>query len=451
MNPMVIIRLGSHAEKEYILKSIKLLDGLIIAANLIEATPAATPSLIAKTSGKRFSVPYYIDPMTYAFGTYAERGSKQIRADLDWIKSDQKIKGTDDTQRDFKRSYRALSERFGGPFKRAVRDSKAITPRDFSQHQVVRDTSRSIVEYQLTRIRDEFSKDPDFKDYASELPTPAAFLAPYFYAEPSDFDAWNDVNLELASAAVSFFAEVPIHAILCVDRDSLSDSHYLDTVKKSLPETGVKAVWLWFSRLQEDYASVEQLQELRSLVESLSKHMQVFNLHGGFFSLALSSVGFSGISHGVGYGEQKDVIPVIGQSVPTVRYYLPEIYKRVGVPDVERCFNALGIAHPSDFHREVCACVVCKGVVSKSVASFSEFGEMHFSRPSARRLAQKPAAAKRCRFHFLLTRFRERDEQSRRTLQETRERMKKAREKWGSQPSLMDESKHLDRWISALE
>ena len=44
----------------------------------------------------------------------------------------------------------------------------------------------------------------------------------------------------------------------------------------------------------------------------------------------------SGISHGVGYGEQKDVIPVIGQSTPTVCYYLPDLKRRLGVPQIER-------------------------------------------------------------------------------------------------------------------
>jgi len=75
VDPHVIIRMGSHAEKHYVEKTSKRLDGIIVGANLVEATPGATASLLAK----RLARPYYIDPMTYAYA-----------CDVDWIKSDQK-------------------------------------------------------------------------------------------------------------------------------------------------------------------------------------------------------------------------------------------------------------------------------------------------------------------------------------------------------------------------
>lgn len=451
MDPKIIIRLGSHAEKEYLLKTIKFLDGFIIGANLIEATPAATASLIIKAGGKKLSTPYYIDPMTYAFGTYIQRETGRVRADLDWIKSDQKILGTKRMKRDFKRSYQQLARTFGGLFDAAVQTGRAIVPKDFGTDKIIADTCESVVEYQLTRIPKEFKKDPEFGQYADELPAPAAVLAPYFYVEPNDSTAWIDVNLKLAAATVKLSPRVPVHVIICVDRSYLSDAQFLGFIKDALPQTGVSAVWFWFSRFEENSASLEELATFRGLVESLSKKIAVFNLHGGFFSLALSSLGLSGISHGIGYGEQKDVIPVIGQSIPTVRYYLPDVYKRVGVPDVERCFAALGIKQPSDFHEQICSCIVCNGVVSQSVAEFAAFGEMLRSRPVAKRLAQTPAAAKRCRFHFLLNRIRERDEQKTKTLDQATARMQEALIKWGEQPSLADETRHLKRWIEALK
>jgi hypothetical protein len=451
MEPKVVIRFGSHAEKEYLLKTLKFLDGLIIGANLIEATPAATASLIVKAGGKKLSTPYYIDPMTYAFGTYTQRETGRVRADLDWIKSDQKIPGTKRMKRDFKSSYRQLAETFGGLFDAAVKAGRAVAPRDFATDKIVTDTCRSVVNYQLTRIPAEFKKDPEFGEYADDMPAPAAVFAPYFYIEPRDSDAWIDVNLKLATATVRVSPEVPVHGILCVDRSYLLDARFIELIKQALPETGVSAVWLWFSCLQEDAASLEELTAFRQLVESLSGKMDVFNLHGGFFSLALANVGLSGISHGIGYGEQKDVIPVIGQSIPTVRYYLPDIYKRVGVGEVERCFDALDIKQPSDFHEQICSCIVCKGVVSQNVTEFSEFGEIHRSRPVAKRPAQTPAAAKRCRFHFVLNRIRERDEQKTRTLAQTREGMQQALAKWAAQPSMAGHTKHLERWIAALK
>ena len=40
--PSVILRLGSHAEKDYFLKTVEYWDGLIVGANLLEAAPGAT-------------------------------------------------------------------------------------------------------------------------------------------------------------------------------------------------------------------------------------------------------------------------------------------------------------------------------------------------------------------------------------------------------------------------
>src|ERR1035441_3947259 len=65
--PEVFLRLGSHAEKQYILKTLKLFRGLLVGANLLESTPGATVSLALKILGS-FGRQFAIDPMTYVFG-----------------------------------------------------------------------------------------------------------------------------------------------------------------------------------------------------------------------------------------------------------------------------------------------------------------------------------------------------------------------------------------------
>jgi len=91
--------------------------------------------------------------------------------------------------------------------------------------------------------------------------------------------------------------------------------------------------------------------------------LKVYNLHGGYFSLACRSFGLAGVSHGIGYGEQKDVVPVIGQAIPTVRYYLPALHKRLGVAQVQRAFPTMGVVTAADFYAKVCDCAVCKGLL----------------------------------------------------------------------------------------
>lgn len=448
--PLVVVRLGSHAEKEYVLKLAPFLDGVIVGANLFEATPGATASLLLKTAGK---AQVYLDPMTYAFGAYEDPTTRRVRTDLDWIKSDQTRtdgSGKKKTIREFKRSYRLLAEALGWPLSEAVAKSRAVSAEKFEDPLKTTSFCKRVIDYQLERISREFTDEEELKEFADQVPEPSAVFAPYFYIEPSNTRPWLDANLALVRASKDFGADVPVHAVVCADVAHLKDAAFSARLLSDLPATGVAGVWLWFSGFFEEAAPKEDLVAYQRLVVELSKRIEVYAMHGGFLSLALSKYGMRGVSHGVGYGEQKDVVPVIGQSTPTVRYYLPPLSRRLGIPEIERAFGALGVKTPKDFHEKVCGCAVCKGVVDGSLAQFAAFGEMHRSRASAKRSAQTPAAAKRCRFHFLLSRIREKDDVHRLPLGELVKRLEEAQGTWGKQPTLSRFSEHLGRWSAVL-
>ncbi|TAM47168.1 MAG: hypothetical protein EPN55_03275 [Gammaproteobacteria bacterium] len=448
VDPRVIIRLGSHAEKEYLQKTGHLFNGLIIGANLIEATPGATASLVIKLCGAKQALPYYVDPMTYAFGCYIDPNSGKPRSDLDWIKSDQKVKGK--TIRDFKRSYASLVGQLGNPFNFVRERNSALSAEDFAGNGVLRSACQTVVNYQLNRISGEIAKDPEYQQYVKDIPRPNAVFAPYFYIEPTNEKAWTDLTLQLATETANLGLDLPVHAIICADESFLKNAAFLDRIKNNLPRTGVKGVWFWFSKFHEDRSDENNLKSFRSLVEDLSKVIEVYNLHGGYFSLALSKFGLAGVSHGVGYGEQKDVVPVIGQSTPTVRYYLPALHRRLGVPQIERCFDSLGVKTSEEFYEHICDCVVCKGVIADNVRSFSAFGDMHHSTPMSKRRAQTPAAAKRCRYHFLLNRVKEREWITKATTEEITKHLVGAFGKWSTQPSVTADCTHLETWKRVL-
>lgn len=448
--PQLIIRMGSHAEKDYIQKTLPFMDGIIVGANLLEATPGATASLLVKCAGaKPPTVPYYIDPMTYAFGQYTDPSSRTLRSDLDWIKSEQKVAGK--TARAFKRSYRKLAAKLGTPFEDALSRGAAVTQADLNADADLEASCRRAVDYQLTRIASILMDDPVSQALAGQAPGPAAIFAPYFYIEPSSANAGIDLLLACARKTALCAGETPVHAVVCADESCLRDEQFVNRIGSEVPETGIAGVWVWFSKFHEDQADGQSLACFRSLIEVLSAKTAVYNMHGGFLSLALSAFGLRGVSHGVGYGEQKDVVPVVGQSTPTVRYYLPPLSKRLGVPQIERCFDSLGISTPSDFHEQICDCVVCKGVVSKKLSDFGAFGDLHYSTPQSKRLAQTPAAAKRCRFHFLLNRIRERDRIKNSSHADIVGDLRNAHERWSTQPSLADACGHLERWRAVLE
>ena len=458
--PELFIRLGTHAEKEYVEKTVTFLDGLVVGANLFEATPGATASLIVKFQGEAKSTPVVIDPMTYAFGSYIDQEGVH-RTDLDWIMSDQKLKKAEAARtgqthvRAVKRSYGALAEALGGVFAVALQREQALSPEDFSSPATVAQTAKSVLTYQWTRVEHELKSDPVFADVSEHAPRPPFLMAPYFYIDRTAWQAWLETVLGLARASAAQGFAAPVHALICVDDDFLENKTFLDTVVKQLPLTGVKGVWLWFSRFAEELASEKRLAEYRAFVGALAEAgLRVYTMHGGFFSLGLSKHGLSGISHGIGYGEQKDVVPVIGQSTPTVRYYLPPLRKRLGVPDIQICFKDLGVVDATTFFNTICDCVVCKGVIGSDLANFREFGEMHYSTVKSKRMAQTPAAAKRCRYHFLLRRISERDWVRKASLSDVVAALGASRSAWAAPVDArrLDRTHvaQLERWMAVL-
>ena len=83
----------------------------------------------------------------------------------------------------------------------------------------------------------------------------------------------------------------------------LTKQAFIDRATAEIPATGVNGIWLWFSNFDEWTAQEEYLKGFKKLVEQLNgKGLEVYNRHGGYFSLALYELGMKGISHGVGYG-----------------------------------------------------------------------------------------------------------------------------------------------------
>jgi len=411
--PKVILRLGSHAEKEYFEKLAKSLDGMMFGANLLEITPAATCSLIFALIAKRGDVqlPFYLDPMTYCFGPYIDPETGRKRTDLEALKSERAEKrGSKKKIKSVKDSYVSLADELGSPFKDAVSDGKSCAAIDISTiSSANRDAlCQNVVNYQLTRVQNILSGDELMEANFGIKAVPAAVFAPYFYVN----DSWAEDGLKAAidltkrTAALKPYA--PVNAIVCASHGILSNPRHVQYLIDELPKTKAEGVWFWFDHFDEFQAPLDKLIAFRTLVRGLSGKMQIFGLHGGYYSLLLAHDGLTGISHGVGYGEQKPVAQVIGAAAPTVRYYLPPIRRRVGVPDIQRCFQEVGITTAAGFYSKICNCQICKGVIGTDVTRFATFGEMHRANTESKKDTQTPAAAKMCRFHFLINRFKER-------------------------------------------
>lgn len=416
--PKVVLRIGSHAEKGYFEKLAGQLDAIMFGGNLLEITPTATASLLAllrEKRGAKGDIPFYLDPMTYCFGPYIDPETGRKRIDLQSLKSTRKDRTTKKQITAIKDSYDSLARELGPKFEAAVNDGvkcKAIDP-SLLLPANQDDFCQGVINYQINRIEQIIAKevpadDEVMKEAFDGIGKPAAVFAPYFFIHGSWADSGLKTAIDLATRSAALKPSVPVHAVVCGSTSILSDASRVKYLIEELPKTNVAGVWLWFDGFNELEAPLDQLQAFQNIVCSLSGKMEVYNLHGGYFSLLLAHDGLTGICHGVGYGEQKPVAQVIGAAAPTVRYYLPAISKRVGVPDIQRCFQDVGITTPAEFFAKVCDCQICKGVIGSDLARFASFGEMHRANPTAQRDSQTAAAAKMCRFHFLINRMRER-------------------------------------------
>ncbi|HEY1686489.1 MAG TPA: hypothetical protein VGG19_17125 [Tepidisphaeraceae bacterium] len=416
--PQVILRLGSHAEKEYFEKLAPQLDAVMFGSNLLEITPTATASFLALLREKRNSkgvVPYYLDPITYCFGAYIDPETGRKRIDLEALKSERTDRKTKKKFVAVKDSYSTLAKQLGPKFEAAVNDGRAcaaIDPALILPNE--RDLfCRGVLDYQEKRIASIISSEIPKDDAVmleafAGIGSPAALFAPYFFIHETWADEGFETAIDLISRSVAQKTQTPIHGMICASHAILRQSAYVDFLIAEIPKTRANGIWLWFDGFDECEVRLDELIAFRRLVKSLASSMKVFNLHGGFFSLLLGHDGMTGISHGVGYGEKKPVAQVIGAAAPTVRYYLPPIRKRAGVPDIQRCFPDVPVKSSADFFKEVCDCTICKGVIGNDVRRFAAYGEMHRANATAQRDTQTSKAAKICRFHFLLNRMKER-------------------------------------------
>jgi hypothetical protein len=210
---------------------------------------------------------------------------------------------------------------------------------------------------------------------------------------------------------------------------------------------------MWVSALTEEKISEARVKTLAGAVAMFADAgRRLYSMHGGYLSALLSKQGLTGFSHGVGYGEGKDVVPVIGVIVPTVNYHYPPLHIRTGIADIERALSELEIFDSDDFHRKVYDCTVCKGVLAGDLKNLKQFGDF-VRKVGNQRESQTPDSAKKCRLHFLLARRKEIDRVAKLTSDELKEELRDVAAEYATLPgylTLGSKWKHLKAWSRAV-
>ena len=133
-------------------------------------------------------------------------------------------------------------------------------------------------------------------------------------------------------------------------------------------------------------------------------------MYGGYFSILLKKLNIcknlSGVSHGVGYGEDRAVIPV-GGGVPVAKFYLPNLHKRLIYRRALEAVDILCNKNYSKYFEEICDCEICRKIMVKMKPS--EFQLYGITDISLKDQKEYPTAEtiKNCIIHYLHSKDKE--------------------------------------------
>ncbi len=388
--PQYLLRMGSHAERSYIDWMKPLFDTLLLNANLVEGTPAASLSLVESLDNK----PYVIDPISYAFALPVQ-----------YLQSTKINKKTGQETISVKRTFQKLAERYGEPFSKAV-GIRPLIPDDFSNKTVREKAVNSILAYQQQRLGEEQPQAGPLRIPGGNI-HPKVLISPYFFTDQSL--GWHPTNITLINDAVAQKPDLPLYAVVLINQTLLQDLDTLLEVAKLYCETKADGFFIWISDQIEQSMGRQDVGNFIQFVQKLySDGRPTYNMYGGYLSALLSKFGLTGLCHSVGYGEHRNVIPVVGGGVPQAKYYFPPLHKAFMFADIQTVIA--NIPTPK-YYSDVCDCPVCHTVISNNFQSnFQKYGETELKglgRGGQPVFRQTANSVQICRAHYLAARFLE--------------------------------------------
>lgn len=376
-----VIRLGTHAEKDYLLRAYAWFDEVLLNANLVEGTAASLGVFLTEMRDKEKG--YFIDPMTYAFALSPDllmRGE-----------------GLQPSRSRLKRTFRGLAERYGKIVNQHAGE-QALQPADFTSEEDKEELCQSVLNYQRDRVVEALIGSQDF--LMTEVPPliPTKFVVPYFHLS-GDMD-WLDLNVDLAERTCRI--ESNAWVVVCLDSLLLDFTQSLDQVTKLYKDLNTPGYLLWITDFNEERATGGQISGLRKLISELSHSgtKPVINLFGGYFSCLLTEYGLTGISHGLGYGERHSIEPVLGGGLPPAKYYLPAIHQHIRIDQLVSIATGL---NESSFSDQICNCVICEGLLRQGFSFLIDqytASEVKIVRDRYRQVAT-PQVYRLTRYHYL--------------------------------------------------
>jgi len=367
-NDFHYIKYGIAKDRKYLETFINSFANLIINATTLADTPKALFTLL---NSKIFDkINYIIDPQTHAF--------QHNRSFI--ISSSQKNKG----KNIIKRSINKLVSAYGNPISKAIQEKRILSINDFNNINI-KYFCNNVINFQINTIKDQ-ETESDVSDYYKFLKskkiitfnnlTPKTVIAPYFYLDDPDYIDWLRLNIrciENSKTSIQKSNKV-LSAELVLSKYLLNDKNKIDNIIEAYNSINIDKLFLWVDSFSEHDADETTLNSYIYFLNNI-KH-PIINLHGGYFSILLKKLGIcenlSGVTHGIGFGEDRSVIPV-GGGVPTAKFYLPVLHKRL---IFRNALKSVEVLWDKNYFSDICDCPMCREIIKgKKIEEFEIYGK----------------------------------------------------------------------------
>jgi hypothetical protein len=462
--PIHILRYGTVAEKTHLEKALSTYDYLSINGNSAAYVSRAISKFVVEKFFGSKNKGFIIDPITYAF-----------QQNIHLLKN--KSKSGETT---LKKSIKKLIDNYQSPANK-IEDDVPIQPSDFTNNRtLLKEFCHRVLNFQYSIISD-YINDNDLKkylQYATDnnlelLPQfhPKLLIAPYFYLNPkdADFKYWLKLNIDFLNESLNqsrqHFANLDVYGQIVVSKEVLLDQHIMQEIISAYMQSNCAGFTFWVDNFNEHEENLDMINGFIFFLHGL-RGRPVYNMYGGFFSILLTHRSIqllSGVSHGMEYGESREVYPV-GGGIPVSKYYFMPLHQR---KDFTKAFYLLEHNKILDttinnwgdcekYYAEICDCVQCRTILENKMSNFVKFEsdqyyEIRRRNTITRRKKASSETKKNCLYHYLLCKRVEFTKVKNYKLTNILESLKEEKEKYISsvflEPGELD---YLDNWYSVI-
>jgi hypothetical protein len=457
-----LLRYGTVAEKAQLEKAKNIYDYLIINGN----SAAYISRAIAKFVVENFfssDQGFVIDPITYAFQR------------IDLLKNKSK-----NGEKVLKKSIAKLIEKYESPVKDKIESNTSISPIDFSDSNIINNFCHRVLNFQYSIVSEYITNNDlgKYLQYVTEINLdflkqfhPKFLIAPYFYLNSTDlsFDDWLNVNIQFLNTSVkqsmNDFNSTQVFGQIVINKDVLLNRDAIQKIVIKYNQCDCAGFTVWVDGLDEHEDSLNLLNGFLYFLNEL-KRKPVYNMYGGFFSILLThqSIGLlNGVSHGMEYGESREVYPV-GGGLPVSKYYYMPLHQRKEFTNAFRLLEHNNILDRSlsdwgdctKYFNEICRCKRCQEIMENSMANFLKFeSDLYYDVKRQNGITRRKKASsetkENCLYHYLLCKDWEFKFVKKRSIQDIVDILQADKEKYISCPSISnDDFNYIDNWCKSL-